>query len=248
MALPDAVLKKLYYKNALALVPGLPKDGWPRVMNASGDVGLAALGGWADRAMRSRMARYTVTGGAGFIGSHLAEELLRRGHAVRIVDNFSTGKRENIEAAARSAAKRRRGHRGVEGDLADLDVAHRAAAGADYVLHQAAIPSVPRSVKDPIASNRANIDGTLNMLVAARDAGVKRLVFAGSSSEYGDTPTLPKHEEMPTEPAVALRAPEGRGRRVPADVHAALRPRDGQHPLLQRLRPAPGSRLARTPA
>jgi UDP-N-acetylglucosamine/UDP-N-acetyl-alpha-D-glucosaminouronate 4-epimerase len=146
------------------------------------------------------MARYTVTGGAGFIGSHLAEELLRRGHAVRIVDNFSTGKRDNIEAAARSAGMGVAAIEVVEGDLAELEVAHRAAAGADYVLHQAAIPSVPRSVKDPIASNRANIDGTLNLLVAARDAGVKRLVFAGSSSQYGDTPTLPKHEEMPTSP------------------------------------------------
>ena len=88
----------------------------------------------------------------------------------------------------------------VEGDLADLDFATKVADGCDYVLHQAAIPSVPRSVKDPITSNRANVDATLNMLVAARDAGVKRLVFAGSSSAYGNTPTLPKHEEMPTNP------------------------------------------------
>jgi nucleoside-diphosphate-sugar epimerase len=126
--------------------------------------------------------------------------LLRRGHEVRVVDNFSTGKRGNIEAAARAAGRSLSDVELLEGDLADLEVAHRAAAGANYVLHQAAIPSVPRSVKDPIASNRANIDATLNMLVAARDAGVKRLVFAGSSSEYGDTPTLPKHEEMPTNP------------------------------------------------
>jgi UDP-glucose 4-epimerase len=146
------------------------------------------------------MARYTVTGGAGFIGSHLVEELLRRGQTVRIVDNFSTGKRENVEAAARNASKPLHAIELIEGDLAELDVAHQAAARADYVLHQAAIPSVPRSVKDPISSNRANIDGTLNILVAARDAGVRRLVFAGSSSEYGDTPTLPKHEEMPTNP------------------------------------------------
>jgi len=88
----------------------------------------------------------------------------------------------------------------LEGDLADLDFAHRAVRGCDYVLHQAAIPSVPRSVKDPIASNRANVDGTLNVLVASRDAGVKRLVFAGSSSAYGNTPTLPKHEDMPSSP------------------------------------------------
>ena len=146
------------------------------------------------------MARYTVTGGAGFIGSHLAEELLRRGHTVRVVDDFRTGKRQNVEAAARGADRTAADVELIEGDLAELEVAHRAAAGADYVLHQAAIPSVPRSVKDPISSNRANIDGTLNILVAARDAGVKRLVFAGSSSEYGDTPTLPKHEGMPTSP------------------------------------------------
>jgi nucleoside-diphosphate-sugar epimerase len=117
-----------------------------------------------------------------------------------VVDNFSTGKRANVGAAARAAGVALSAIELVEGDLAELEVARRAAAGADYVLHQAAIPSVPRSVKDPIASNRANIDATLNMLVAARDAGVKRLVFAGSSSEYGDTPTLPKHEDMPTNP------------------------------------------------
>jgi len=146
------------------------------------------------------MARYTVTGGAGFIGSHLSEELIRRGHTVRVVDDFSTGKRGNVDAAARAAGVPVSAIQLVEGDLADLEVARRAVDGADYVLHQAAIPSVPRSVKDPITSNRANIDGTLNVLVAARDARVKRLIFAGSSSEYGDTPTLPKHEDMPTNP------------------------------------------------
>jgi nucleoside-diphosphate-sugar epimerase len=103
-----------------------------------------------------------------------------------------TGKRSNLDHI--------RGVEFVEGDLADLDFAKRAAADCEYVLHQAAIPSVPRSVKDPITSNRANVDGTLNMLVAARDAGAKRLVFAASSSAYGDTPTLPKHEDMPTGP------------------------------------------------
>lgn len=138
------------------------------------------------------MASYLVTGGAGFIGSHLTEELVRRGHTVRVVDNLSTGKRRNLAHIP--------GIELLEGDLADMSVAAGAVAGMDYVLHQAAIPSVPRSVKDPIASNRANIDGTLNVLVAARDAGVKRLVFAGSSSEYGDTPTLPKREDMPTSP------------------------------------------------
>jgi nucleoside-diphosphate-sugar epimerase len=138
------------------------------------------------------MAKFVVTGGAGFIGSHLSEELVRRGERVRVVDSLITGKRSNLAHL--------NGVELVEGDLADLAVAKRALAGADYVLHQAAIPSVPRSVQDPIASNRANIDATLNVLVAARDAGVKRVVYAGSSSAYGDTPTLPKREEMPTNP------------------------------------------------
>jgi nucleoside-diphosphate-sugar epimerase len=132
------------------------------------------------------MAHYLVTGGAGFIGSHLAEELVRRGETVRVVDNLSTGKRQNLSHVPSVEF--------IEGDLADLEVARRAVKGIDYVLHQAAIPSVPRSVEDPITSNRANIDATLNVLVAARDAGVKRLVYAGSSSAYGNTPTLPKVE------------------------------------------------------
>jgi nucleoside-diphosphate-sugar epimerase len=138
------------------------------------------------------MAKYLVTGGAGFIGSHLSEELVRRGHTVRVADNLITGKRSNLAHVP--------GVELLEGDLADESVARRAVDGMDYVLHQAAIPSVPRSVKDPIASNRANVDATLNVLVAARDAGVKRLVFAGSSSAYGDTPTLPKREDMPDKP------------------------------------------------
>jgi nucleoside-diphosphate-sugar epimerase len=138
------------------------------------------------------MPLYLVTGGAGFIGSHLCEELARRGERVRVVDSLITGKRANLAHVP--------GVDFIEGDLADLAVARRAADGVDFVLHQAAIPSVPRSVSDPITSNRANIDATLNMLVAARDAGVKRLVYAGSSSAYGDTPTLPKREEMPTNP------------------------------------------------
>ena len=138
------------------------------------------------------MSLYLVTGGAGFIGSHLTCELARRGERVRVVDNLSTGKRKNLDVAA--------GAEFIEGDLADLDVARRAVQGVDHVLHQAAIPSVPRSVNDPITSNRSNIDATLNILVAARDAGVKRLVYAGSSSAYGDTPTLPKHEDMTAAP------------------------------------------------
>ena len=138
------------------------------------------------------MASYLVTGGAGFIGSHLAEELVRRGQTVRVVDNLATGKRSNLDRVP-----------GVEfrlGDLADLAVAEQAVQGMEYVLHQAAIPSVPRSVKDPLTSHRANLDAVLNVLVASRDAGVRRVVFAGSSSEYGDTPTLPKREDMPANP------------------------------------------------
>src|SRR6185295_8122900 len=138
------------------------------------------------------MSNYPVTGGAGFIGSHLAEELVRRGHRVRVADSLITGKRSNLDHIP--------GIEFVEGDLADLEFPKRAADGCEYVLHQAAIPSVPRSVKDPITSNRANVDGTLNILVAAREAGAKRLVFAASSSAYGDTPTLPKHEGMATNP------------------------------------------------
>src|SRR6185436_16389280 len=136
------------------------------------------------------MAHYLVTGGAGFIGSHLAEELVRRGERVRVVDNLITGKRQNLAHIP--------GVEFMEGDLADLAVAKRAVDGIDFVLHQAAIPSVPRSVQDPITSNTANIDASLNVLVAARDARVKRLVYAGSSSAYGDTPTQPKVETMGT--------------------------------------------------
>src|SRR3954453_16628678 len=138
------------------------------------------------------MAHYLVTGGAGFIGSHLSTELVRRGHLVRVADSLITGKKSNLDHIPQVEF--------LEGDLADEAFARRAAEGCDYVLHQAAIPSVPRSVADPITSNRANVDATLNMLVAARDARVKRLVFAASSSAYGDTPTLPKHEGMPTNP------------------------------------------------
>ena len=138
------------------------------------------------------MPRYLITGGAGFIGSHLTEELVRRGEVVRVVDNLITGKRQNLAHIPRVDF--------IEGDLAHLDVARRASEGVDFVLHQAAIPSVPRSVQDPIASNRANIDASLNILVAARDAGVKRVVYAGSSSAYGDAPTLPKVETMPAQP------------------------------------------------
>jgi nucleoside-diphosphate-sugar epimerase len=138
------------------------------------------------------MAHYLVTGGAGFIGSHLSEELSRRGHHVRVADSLVTGSRSNLDHLPAVEF--------VQGDLADQDFARRVTEGVDFVLHQAALPSVPRSVKDPITSNRANVDATLNVLVAARDANVRRLVFAGSSSAYGNTQSLPKHEGMPNNP------------------------------------------------
>lgn len=138
------------------------------------------------------MPSYLVTGGAGFIGSHLAEALIQRGHRVRIVDSLVTGKRENVAHLS--------GVDFMEGDLGELSVARAAVAGIEYVLHQAAIPSVPRSVEDPLTSHRANLDATLNVLVAARDAGVKRVIYAGSSSAYGNAARLPKQEDMPTEP------------------------------------------------
>src|ERR1700720_1873480 len=139
------------------------------------------------------MAKYLITGAAGFIGSSLVRSLLERGEQVRGIDNFSTGRRENLAEVLKQIDFR-------EADILDLDAMHTACKGVDYVLHQAAIPSVPKSVLDPVGSNRANIDGTVNVLVAARDARVKRVVYAASSSAYGDTPTLPKHEAMKPDP------------------------------------------------
>ena len=139
------------------------------------------------------MSLYLITGVAGFIGSSLARAVLSRGDQVRGVDNLSTGNRENISDILDRIDFR-------EADIVDLDAMHKSCAGVDFVLHQAAIPSVPKSVLDPLGSNRANIDGTVNVLVAARDAKVKRVVYAASSSAYGDTPTLPKHEEMKPDP------------------------------------------------
>ena len=136
------------------------------------------------------MANYLVTGGAGFIGSHISEELVRRGQRVRVVDSLVTGYTRNL----------RDGVEFVQGDLADPAVAKAAVAGMEYVIHQAAIPSVPRSVEKPEESHRANIDGTLQILLASRDAKIRRVVFAGSSSVYGDTEVLPKTEVMPTNP------------------------------------------------
>jgi nucleoside-diphosphate-sugar epimerase len=136
---------------------------------------------------------YLVTGGAGFIGSHIAEELVKRGGRVRVIDNLSTGKRENLQHLMSKIEF-------IEGDLRDQETTARAVDGVDFVMHQAAIPSVPRSIQDPKGSTENNLNGTLHLLLAARDAGVKRVVYASSSSVYGDSPTLPKSEDFPPAP------------------------------------------------
>ena len=139
------------------------------------------------------MAVYVVTGGGGFIGSHIIENLVRQRNTVKVIDNFSTGKRENIDAFKNDVEM-------IEADLAETKNLAQFLKGADYVIHQAAIPSVPKSILDPLKSHNANVNGTLNLLLACRDAGVKRFVYASSSSLYGDSPTLPKHESMMPNP------------------------------------------------
>lgn len=135
------------------------------------------------------MAKFLVTGGAGFIGSHLAGVLLEKNHEVRVLDNFSTGKRENlIEYEGKIEL--------IEGDIRDLEVCRDATEGVDYVLHQAALGSVPRSVEDPLTTHESNVTGTLNLLIASRERDVRRVVLAASSSAYGDTEVLPKEETM----------------------------------------------------
>lgn len=137
--------------------------------------------------------RYLVTGGAGFIGSNTVDELVRRGHSVVVLDDLSGGKEENLAEVRNKITF-------IKGAVTDLEIVRRAIQEADYVLHLAARTSVPRSVKDPLETNRINVEGTLNVLVAARDAKVKRVVFAASSSAYGETPTLPKAETMQPAP------------------------------------------------
>jgi nucleoside-diphosphate-sugar epimerase len=137
--------------------------------------------------------RFVVTGGAGFIGSNTVDELVRRGHGVVVLDDLSSGKEENLAEIRNKITL-------IKGSITDIEVVRKAMHEAEYVLHLAARTSVPKSVKDPIETNRINIDGTLNVLVAARDAKVKRIVFAASSSAYGETPTLPKIEKMEPQP------------------------------------------------
>lgn len=146
------------------------------------------------------MALFVVTGGGGFIGSNLVEALLGKGERVRVLDDFSTGRRVNLESAERWAGAGGGSFELVEGDIRDLATCRLAVGGADYVLHQAAIPSVQRSVIDPLGSNDVNVSGTLNLLVAARDAKVKRFAMASSSSIYGESETLPKIETMTPAP------------------------------------------------
>jgi nucleoside-diphosphate-sugar epimerase len=139
------------------------------------------------------MAKYLITGIAGFVGSALARAVLTQGDQVRGIDNLSTGRRKNLDEILNRIDLR-------EADLLDIDAAQEACRGMDYVLHEAAVPSVPKSVLDPLGNNRANVDATVNLLVAARDAKVKRVVYAASSSAYGETPTLPKREDMMPQP------------------------------------------------
>jgi nucleoside-diphosphate-sugar epimerase len=135
------------------------------------------------------MSVYLVTGGAGFIGSNLVEALLLRGHAVRVVDNFSTGRRENLQSLSGNLEV-------SELDITDGAALSRVFTGVEYVLHEAALPSVPRSIEDPVGTFRASVEGTINVLESARQAGIKKLVFASSSSIYGSNPELPKRETM----------------------------------------------------
>lgn len=139
------------------------------------------------------MARFLITGGAGFIGSHLVAALLDRGETVRVLDDFSSGHRENLAGSLDRIEL-------VEGDVADPEVAARAASGVDYILHEAALASVPKSIDDPVRNHRVNVDGTLNLLLAARESGVRRFVLASSAAVYGDDPRTPKREEMAPAP------------------------------------------------
>jgi nucleoside-diphosphate-sugar epimerase len=148
---------------------------------------------WAPFNIDEMSKTFLVTGGAGFIGSHIVRRLLKEGAAVRVVDNLSTGKRDRLSGVEGSIEF-------IEDDLTDPSVCDRAVRGIEYVLHQAAVPSVQRSVQDPVGTNRANITGTLNLLESCRKHGVRRLVYAASSSAYGDTQVLPKREDMAPNP------------------------------------------------
>ena len=177
-----------------------------------------------------------VTGGGGFIGSNLVRALLERGDAVRVLDNFSTGNRGNLAEIADDVEV-------VEGDLRSYERVHAAVRGAEVVYHQGALPSVPRSVQDPLTTTAVNVEGTLNVLLAARDEGVRRVVNASSSSVYGNGGHAAPHRDAATRADLPVRGGQaGRGELL-LELHARLRDGDRLAPLLQRLRPSAGSEL-----
>ena len=180
--------------------------------------------------------KYLVTGGAGFIGSHLVRRLVAEGKTVRVVDNLSTGQVSRLADLITAIEF-------LEGDLADERVSQDAVNEIDYVLHQAAVPSVQRSVQDPVGTNRANITATLNLLESCRRAGVRRLVYAASSSAYGDTEILPKHEDMPANPLSPYALQKFVGEQYCKVYHDAVRVRDSQSQVFQCLWPRAGSSL-----
>ena len=181
------------------------------------------------------MQKFLVTGGAGFIGSNICRRLVAEGCFVRVVDNLLTGKRSNLAPILDKIEF-------VEADMGVPEVARAVVKGIDVILHEGALPSVPRSVDDPASTHQHCVDATFTLLLAARDAGVKRFVYAASSSAYGDTPTLPKVETMAPHPLVALRRRQARRRVLLLGVLQGLRPGDDRPALLQRLRPRPGPR------
>jgi UDP-glucose 4-epimerase len=160
------------------------------------------------------MARFLVTGGAGFIGSNLVHALVKRGDEVVVLDNFSTGRRQNLQGIEGRFTL-------IEGDLRDARAVERAVDGCDFVLHQGALPSVPRSVEAPLDANAVNVDGTLAVLEAARKSRIRRVVFAASSSAYGETPTLPKVETMPPQPLSPYAASKLAGEHYMRAYHAS---------------------------
>ena len=181
--------------------------------------------------------RYLVTGGAGFIGSNTVDELVRRGHSVVVLDDLSAGKEENLAEVRNKITF-------IKGTITDIEIIRKAIFEADYVIHLAARTSVPFSMKDPVESNRINIDGTLNVLVAARDAKVKRVVFAASSSAYGRNAHAAENRNHATLPDFALRRHQIRRRTLRPDLRPLLWPRKRLPPLLQYFRPAPGPQFA----
>ena len=186
--------------------------------------------------MESAGSTVLVTGGAGFIGSHLVDRLCREGHRVRVLDNFATGRRENLAAMPDGVEL-------VEGDVRSYEQVHRCVSGCELVFHEAAVPSVPRSVRDPLTSHAANVTGTLNVLLAARDEGVRRVVFASSSSTYGANRELPAREQTPALPISPVRGRQARGGGLLPGVLRGLRAGNGRPALLQHLRTAPGPAL-----